>query len=74
MTAPAPTRPQKTSYRRQVIILLAVSVLLLFAILVSQTAFDQTILQPENNQQTVVFYAIGRSPWSWNADLPCRIR
>src|SRR5438270_212543 len=58
MAAPDPTRPQKTSYRKQVIILLAVSVLLLFAVLVSQTAFDQTILQPETNQQTVVFYAV----------------
>ena len=31
---------------------------LLLAILVSQTAFDQTILRPETNQQTVVFYAL----------------
>src|SRR5215471_17627596 len=58
MAAPEPTRPAKTSYRKQVIILLAVSVSLLFAVLVSQTAFDQTILQPVTNQQTVVFYAI----------------
>jgi two-component system nitrogen regulation sensor histidine kinase NtrY len=53
-----PMRPEKTSYRRQVLILLAISVFLLLAILVSQTAFDQTILQPENNQQTVVLYAL----------------
>src|ERR1700751_5077301 len=53
-----PIRPEKTSYRRQVLILLAVSVFLLLAILVSQTAFDATILQPETNQQTVVFYAL----------------
>jgi len=33
-------------------------VFLLLAILVSQTAFDQTILRPETNQQTVVFYAL----------------
>ncbi|MFZ0805815.1 MAG: PAS domain-containing sensor histidine kinase, partial [Candidatus Sulfotelmatobacter sp.] len=50
--------PVKTSYRRQVLILLAISVFLLLAILVSQTAFDQTILRPETNQQTVVFYAL----------------
>jgi hypothetical protein len=48
----------KTSYRKQVIILLAISVLLLLAILVSQTAFDFTILHPETNQQTVIFYAL----------------
>ena len=58
VATPAPTRPPKTSYRKQVLILLAFSLLLLLAILVSQTAFDQTILQPETNQQTVVFYGI----------------
>lgn len=46
------------SYRRQVIILLSISVTVLLAIVVSQTAFDATILRPENNQQTVVFYAL----------------
>jgi len=54
----APIRPEKTSYRKQVIILLAVSLVVLLGILVSETAFDQTILQPETNQQTVVFYAL----------------
>jgi len=54
----APTRPERTSYRKQVVILLTISVFLLLAILVSQTAFDQTILQPENNQQTVLLYAL----------------
>src|SRR5271166_5977572 len=39
-------------------VLLAISVFLLLAILVSQTAFDQTILSPETNQQTVLFYAL----------------
>ncbi len=58
MAQPEPIRPEKTSYRKQVLILLAVSVFLLLAILVSQTAFDATILQPETNQQTVVFYAL----------------
>ncbi len=46
------------SYRKQVIILLSISVLVLLAIVVSQTAFDATILRPENNQQTIVFYAL----------------
>lgn len=37
---------------------LAVAVFLLFAVLVSQTAFNQTILRPNTNQQVVVFYAL----------------
>ncbi|MGC2171912.1 MAG: ATP-binding protein [Candidatus Sulfotelmatobacter sp.] len=53
-----PTRPPKTSNRKQVIILLAISVFLLFAVLVSQTAFNKTILRPDTNQQVVVFYAL----------------
>jgi two-component system, NtrC family, nitrogen regulation sensor histidine kinase NtrY len=54
----APTRNPKMSYRKQVIILLSISVTVLLAIVVSQTAFDATILRPENNQQTIVFYAL----------------
>jgi two-component system nitrogen regulation sensor histidine kinase NtrY len=53
-----PTRPPETSRRKRVIILLAIAVFLLFAILVSQTAFNQTILRPDTNQQAVVFYAL----------------
>ena len=30
----------------------------MFAILVSQTAFNQTILRPDTNQQAIVFYAL----------------
>jgi hypothetical protein len=48
----------KTSNRKQVIILLAVAVFFLLLILVSQTAFDLTLLRPGNNQQIVVFYAL----------------
>ncbi len=54
----APTRPVKSPNRKQVIILLTVAVFLLLAILVSQTAFNETILSPGTNQQTVVFYAL----------------
>src|ERR1700729_331285 len=54
----ASTRPEKTSYRKQVIILLSVSVFLLLAILVSQTAFDLNFLHPGNNQDIVVFAAL----------------
>jgi len=48
----------KMSYRKQVIILLAVSVFLLLAILVSQTAFDLNFLHPGNNQDIIVFAAL----------------
>lgn len=50
--------PQKISHRKQVIILLAISVFVLLAILVSQTAFDLTFLRPGNNQDIVVFAAL----------------
>ena len=52
------TRPEKTSYRKQVIILLAISVFLLLAILVSQTAFDLNFLHSGNNQVIIVFAAL----------------
>jgi two-component system, NtrC family, nitrogen regulation sensor histidine kinase NtrY len=48
----------KTSYRKQVIILLSVSVFVLLAILVSETAFDLNFLHPGNNQEIVVFAAL----------------
>ena len=50
--------PPKQSHRKQVIILLAISVFLLLAVLVSQTAFDLTFLRPGNNQDIVVFAAL----------------
>ncbi len=54
---PAPIRPAK-SYRKQVIILLAIAVFLLLAILVSLTAFDLSFLRPGNNQDIAVFAAL----------------
>jgi two-component system nitrogen regulation sensor histidine kinase NtrY len=54
----APTRLPKTSNRKRYIILLAVAVFFLLAILVSQTAFNETILRPGTNQQVIVFYAL----------------
>jgi two-component system nitrogen regulation sensor histidine kinase NtrY len=54
---PAPIRPAK-SYRKQVIILLAISVFLLLAILVSMTAFDLSFLHPGNNQDIAVFASL----------------
>src|ERR1700675_37137 len=53
-----PIRPVENSRRKRAIVLLAIAVFLLFAILVSQTAFNQTILRPDTNQQVVVFYAL----------------
>src|SRR5271166_5929224 len=38
--------------------MLAISVFLLLAVLISQTAFNETILRPNTNQQVVVFYAL----------------
>ncbi len=58
MEQPIPTRVVKTSYRKQVIILLSISVFLLLAILVSETAFDLNFLHPGNNQDIVVFAAL----------------
>ena len=52
------SRQAKRPNRKQVIIPLAIAVVLLFAVLVSQTAFNPTILQAETNQQAVVFYAL----------------
>ncbi|MGA8273362.1 MAG: ATP-binding protein [Candidatus Sulfotelmatobacter sp.] len=53
-----PIRRAENSNRKRLIVLLAIAVFLLFAILVSQTAFNQTILRPDTNQQVVVFYAL----------------
>ncbi|MFZ0730788.1 MAG: ATP-binding protein [Candidatus Sulfotelmatobacter sp.] len=58
MAQSASTRSPKTSYRKQVIILLSISVFLLLAILVSETAFDLNFLHPGNNQDIVVFAAL----------------
>lgn len=58
MAQSASIRSPKTSYRKQVIILLSISVFLLLAILVSETAFDLNFLHPGNNQEIVVFAAL----------------
>ena len=58
VNAPAPNRPEKQPNRKPLILLLSIAVLLLFAVLVSQTAFSPTILAAETNQQAVVFYAL----------------
>lgn len=58
MAQSTPIPPEKTSHRKQVIILLTISVFLLLVILVSQTAFDLTFLRPGNNQDIAVFAAL----------------
>jgi two-component system, NtrC family, nitrogen regulation sensor histidine kinase NtrY len=51
-------RTSENSNRKRVIMFSAIAVFVLFAILASQTAFNQTILRPNTNQQVVVFYAL----------------
>ncbi|HLV87444.1 MAG TPA: ATP-binding protein [Candidatus Sulfotelmatobacter sp.] len=58
MAQATPIRPAKTSYRKQVIILLSICVFLLLAVLVSETSFDLPFLRPGNNQDIVVFAAL----------------
>jgi len=58
VTQASTTRLPNPSRRKQYIILLAIAVFFLLAILISQTAFDLTLLRPGNNQQIVVFYAL----------------
>jgi nitrogen fixation/metabolism regulation signal transduction histidine kinase len=58
VSTPAPTRSPNRTSRKQVITLLAIAVALLFAVLVSQTAFNNTILQADTNQQAIIFYAL----------------
>lgn len=58
VNAPVSTRPPRRSDRKQVIILLTIAVIALFVVLASQTAFNNTILEAETNQQAIVFYAL----------------
>ena len=58
MPQPVTKGAPKTSYRKQVIILLSISVFALLAILVSETAFDLNFLHPGNNQEIVVLAAL----------------
>jgi len=58
MAQTAQSRRSENTNRKRVIVLSAIAVFILFAVLVSQTAFNQTILRPDTNQQAVVFYAL----------------
>src|SRR3989449_11247965 len=54
-----PNRPGgKTSGRRKAIILLAIGILLLFGLLLSQSSFDLPFLNPDTNQQLLSFAAL----------------
>src|SRR5256885_540659 len=54
-----PNRPDgKTSGRRKAIILLAIGILLLFGLLLSQSSFDLPFLNPDTNQQLLSFAAL----------------
>lgn len=56
MATSRPNRPaEEVSKRRKVIYLLAASVTLLFAAIVSQTSFDLNFLNPDSNQQIAFF-------------------
>jgi len=55
VAVPRITRPPEVSKRRKAIYLLAASVTLLLAMIVSQTSFDLNFLNPDSNQQIAVF-------------------
>jgi two-component system nitrogen regulation sensor histidine kinase NtrY len=57
--APSPNRNQKTTSRKKAIILLAIGILVLFGILLSQSSFDLPFLNPDTNQQRfpLLFFA-----------------
>src|ERR1700746_4089407 len=52
------TRMKESSRRKKVIILLAVSIFLLFGILLSESSFDLPFLKPDTNQQLLFFAAL----------------
>jgi nitrogen fixation/metabolism regulation signal transduction histidine kinase len=59
LAAPLPIRPKKeVSKRRKAIYLLAATVTLLFAVIVSQTSFDLNFLNPDSNQEIGFFAGI----------------
>ncbi|MGB8830873.1 MAG: ATP-binding protein [Candidatus Sulfotelmatobacter sp.] len=58
MAQTTPSHSVASSRRKRAVMLLAIAVFVLFALLVSQTAFNQTILRPDTNQQAIVFYAL----------------
>ena len=59
VSAPVPTRgPEKTSQRRRALVLLALALLFVFGVIVSQTSFDLPFLSPDSNQQLLFFASL----------------
>ncbi len=56
--SPEPTTRPRKLRRRTVVILLAIAVLLLFAINFSQAAFNLKFVQPDSNQQILILVAL----------------
>jgi two-component system, NtrC family, nitrogen regulation sensor histidine kinase NtrY len=56
---PKPTRPaDETSGRRKIVLLLIAPLLVAFVIVLSQTSFDLPFLNPDTNQQLLIFAAL----------------
>jgi two-component system nitrogen regulation sensor histidine kinase NtrY len=58
VSAPNPNRQPQTTSRKKVIVLLALGILVLFGILLSQSSFDLPFLNPDTNQQLLFFAAL----------------
>src|SRR5215470_20387114 len=58
VTVRNPIRSDESTRRKKVIVLLAVGIIVLFAILLSQSSFDLPFLNPDTNQQLLFFAAL----------------
>jgi two-component system, NtrC family, nitrogen regulation sensor histidine kinase NtrY len=58
VSASSPNRQPQTTSRKKVIVLLALGILVLFGILLSQSSFDLPFLNPDTNQQLLFFAAL----------------
>jgi hypothetical protein len=58
LSIPSPTRQSRPTSRKKVIVLLALGILVLFGILLSQSSFDLPFLNPDTNQQLLFFAAL----------------
>src|SRR5438477_6017839 len=54
----SPIRSAENTRRKKVIVLLAIGIILLFGILLSQSSFDLPFLNPDTNQQLLFFAAL----------------
>jgi hypothetical protein len=58
LSTPSPSRQSQPTSRKKVIVLLALGILVLFGILLSQSSFDLPFLNPDTNQQLLFFTAL----------------